>query len=139
MPSVRDAEVGAELPPLARVVTAQDVKAYADAAGDRNPLHQDDAVARAAGFPGIIAHGMFTMAHLVTCLTDWVGDPGALKSIAVQFRAVVYMDEEIVAHGEVTSVDPDSRRATLSVWVELDRAGQRMLPIKNSVAELQLA
>jgi hypothetical protein len=82
---------------------------------------------------------MFTMAHLVTCLTDWVGDPGALVSIAVQFRAVVYMDEEIVAHGEITALDPDTRRAALSVWVELDRAGQRTLPIKNSVAEVQLA
>src|SRR2546423_10809488 len=106
-----DVHVGDRIPPLSKVVKREEVKAYADASGDQNPLHQDDAFARSVGFPGIIAHGMFTMAHLVTCLTDWVGDPGALKSIAVQFRAVVYMYEEIVAHGEVTSVDPDSRRA----------------------------
>ena len=39
-------------------------------------------------------------------------------------------------HGEL---DPDTKRARLNVWVELDRAGQRTLPIKNSEAEVQLA
>jgi acyl dehydratase len=134
-----DVKVGDRIPPLAKVVKREDVKAYAGASGDQNPLHQDDSFARSVGFPGIIAHGMFTMAHLVTCLTDWVGDPAALTSISVQFRAVVYMDEEIVAGGEITSLDPATRRATLSVWVELDRAGQRTRPIKNSEAEVQLA
>jgi len=134
-----DVQVGDRVPALAKVVKREEVKAYADASGDQNPLHQDDNFARSVGFPGIIAHGMFTMAHLVTCLTDWLGDPAALASIDVQFRAVVYMDEEIVANGEITSLDPDTKRARLNVWVELDRAGQRTLPIKNSEAEVQLA
>ena len=131
--------VGDELPELARVVTREDVKAYADAGGDQNPLHQDDAAARSAGFPGIIAHGMFTMAHLTKALTDWLGDPGALKRMKVQFRAVVYMDEEMVAKGRIEELDPSSKRAKLSVWVEVDRAGERQLPIKNSEAEVELA
>ena len=56
-----DVSVGEQLPELRRVVTREDVKAYADAGGDRNPLHQDDAFARSVGFDGVIAHGMFTM------------------------------------------------------------------------------
>src|SRR5436189_1908111 len=136
---IEDLQAGEEAFSLAKVVKREEVKAYADASGDQNPLHQEDNFARSVGFPGIIAHGMFTMAHLVTCLTDWVGDPAALASIDVQFRAVVYMDEEIVANGEITSLDPDTKRARLNVWVELDRAGQRTLPIKNSEAEVQLA
>ena len=134
-----DVKVGDRIPAFAKVVKRERVKAYADASGDQNPLHQDDAFARSVGFPGIIAHGMFTMAHLVKALTDWLGDPGALASIHVQFRAVVYMDETIVANGEIVSLDPETRRARLNVWVEVDRAGQRMLPIKNSEAEVQLA
>ena len=43
MPSARDTEVGSEIPELTRVVTPEDVKAYADAGGDQNPLHQVDA------------------------------------------------------------------------------------------------
>jgi acyl dehydratase len=134
-----DAAVGDELPPLSKVVRREEVKAYADASGDQNPLHQDDAFARSAGFPGIIAHGMFTMAHLTKAITDWVGDPGALKRMQVQFRQVVFMDETIVARGRITVLDPEAKRATLDIWVELDRAGERVLPIKNSVAEVELA
>ena len=69
--------MGDEVFSVPKVVRREDVKAYADASGDQNPLHQDDDFARSVGFPGIIAHGMFSMAHLVTALKDWVGDPAA--------------------------------------------------------------
>jgi acyl dehydratase len=134
-----DVAVGDELPPLSKVVKREEVKAYADASGDQNPLHQDDAFARSVGFPGIIAHGMFTMAHLTKAVTDWLGDPSALKRMHVQFRAVVFMDETIVARGRVAELDPASKRAKVEVWVELERDSDRVLPIKNSLAEVELA
>jgi acyl dehydratase len=115
------------------------VKAYADASGDQNPLHQDDNFARSVGFPGIIAHGMFSMAHVAKAITDWLGDPGALRRMKVQFRAVVYMDETLVARGRVEALDVSTKRARLSVWAEVEREGQRQLVIKNSEAEVQLA
>jgi acyl dehydratase len=134
-----DVAVGDRMPALSKVVRREDVKAYADASGDQNPLHQDDDFARSVGFPGIIAHGMFTMAHLVKAVTNWLGDPAALASIDVQFRAVVYMNETMTAQGEVVELDPDGKRALLSLWVELEREGQRILPIKNSQAWVTLA
>lgn len=134
-----DVRVGDEIPELSKVVRREDVRAYADASGDQNPLHQDDAFARSVGFPGIIAHGMFTMAHLTTCLTRWLGDPGALKRMRVQFRAVVYMDETIVAGGRIVEKDPETKQATLDVWVKVERAGVTEYPIKRSEAEVQLA
>ena len=134
-----EVRVGDEIPSLARVVERKDVKAYADASGDQNPLHQDDAFARSVGFPGIIAHGMFSMAHLTKAITDWLGDPGALKGMKVQFRAVVFMGETLVAKGRIASLDPSTRRATLEIWEEVERGGSRVLPIKNSEAEVELA
>src|SRR5436309_15625564 len=131
--------VGDQLPAFSKVVKRDDVKAYADASGDQNPLHQDEAFARSVGFPGIIAHGMFTMAHVVKAVTDWLGDPGALASIDVQFRAVVFMDEELEAGGEVTALDPETRSATLSVWAAVERDGARVLPVKKSQATVRLA
>ena len=133
-----DLAVGDEIPPLSKVVRREDVKAYADASGDQNPLHQDDEFARGVGFPGIIAHGMFTMAHLVTCLTGWLGDPAALERIHVQFRSVVFMGDTIVAGGRVRSLDPARRRATLDEWVRVDRDGTVEYPIKRSEAEVEL-
>ncbi len=43
-------------------VTRADLVAYAAASGDHNPIHQDEDVARSVGLPGVIAHGMFTLA-----------------------------------------------------------------------------
>src|SRR5919204_1198296 len=108
-----DVGVGDEMPASSKVVKREQVKAYADASGDQNPLHQDDAFAQSVGFPGIIAHGMFTMAHLTSALTDWLGDPAALDSIEVQFRAVVFMDETIVAKGRGECPHEAARRAPL--------------------------
>ena len=140
-PKVRfeDVQVGDEVFAVSKVVKREDVKAYADASGDQNPLHQDDGIARSVGFPGIIAHGMFSMAHLTKAITDWIGDPGALQSIKVQFRAVVFMDETLVARGRVESLDPTTKTARLSVWEEVDRAGESQLAVKNSQAEVWLA
>ena len=138
MPSMREVDVGSELPPLARIVEADDVKAYAEAGGDGNPLHQDDAVARAAGFPGIIAHGMFTMGHLAACIARWAGGPERVQRLTSQFRAPVFMGEEIVAGGRVRSVDSARRIAIVDCWVTLERDGRTESPIKRGEAEVLL-
>jgi len=136
---VTDVRVGHEIPALAKVVTREDVRAYADASGDQNPLHQDDEVARSAGFPGIVAHGMFTMAHLASCLVRWLGDPADLKRLRAQFRAPVFMGETIVAGGVVRSIDRARRRAVLDVWVTVEREGVTEHAVKRGEAEVELA
>jgi acyl dehydratase len=130
--------VGDQIPELSKVVTPEAVRAYAEASGDRNPLHLDDDVARAAGFPGVIAHGMFTMAHLASCLVRWSGDPNCLRRLRAQFRAPVFMGEQIVAGGTVRSLDPASHRVTLEVWVQVERDGGTEWPIRRSEAEVEL-
>jgi acyl dehydratase len=138
-PSADALEIGQEVFEAATVVKREDVKAYADASGDQNPLHQDDDFARSVGFPGIIAHGMFSMAHVAKAVKDWAGTPTALRSLAVQFRAVVYMDETLVAKGKIAAIDPSSGDVTLDVWAEVERDGQRVLAIKNARAVVNLA
>ena len=138
MPSLRDIEVGSEIPALTRLVTAEDVKAYADAGGDQNPLHQDEAVARAAGFPGIVAHGMFTMGHLAACIAEWAGGPDRVRRLTSQFRAPVFMGEEIVAGGRVKSVDAERAIAVIECWVTVERDGRTEWPIKRGEAEVLL-
>jgi acyl dehydratase len=131
--------VGQEVFESGKVVRREDVKAYADASGDQNPLHQDDEFARSVGFPGIIAHGMFSLAHLAKSLKDWAGNPASLRSLTVQFRAVVYMDETLVAKGRVASKDEATEDVTLEVWVEVERDGKAVQAIKNARAVVNLA
>lgn len=134
-----DLAVGDEIPSLSRVVAREDVKRYADASGDQNPLHQNDDFARAVGFPGIIAHGMYTMGHLARCLTEWLGDPGDLKRLKVQFRAPVFMDETIVAGGRVRALDRATRTALVDVWVTVERANAVEYPIRRGEAEIRFS
>jgi acyl dehydratase len=138
MPGPREVEVRSEIPTLARVVTADDVRAYAEAGGDRNPLHVDDEAARAAGFPGVIAHGMFTMGHLSACIARWAGGPERIRRITAQFRAPVFMGEEIVAGGRVKAVDVERAIALVDCWVTLERDGALEWPIKRGEAEVLL-
>jgi acyl dehydratase len=133
-----DVSAGDEAFEVSRVVTREDVKAYADASGDQNPLHQDDEVARAAGFPGIVAHGMYTMGTLASAIVGWADDVEALVRMKVQFRAPVFMGETIVCGGTVRSLDPYSRVATLDVWVRVEREGATEWPIRKSEAEVRL-
>ena len=130
--------VGEELPELARVVTREDVKAYADAGGDQNPLHQDDAVARSVGFPGIVAHGMFTMGHMAAAIVAWAGEPDAVLDVSAQFRAPVFMGETIVAGGRVRSIEPPAI-AVLETWVRVERDGRTEWPVKKGEARVRLA
>ncbi len=137
--SFEDVRVGDELPTWERAFTRQDVKAYADASGDQNPLHQDDRVARAAGFPRVIAHGMLTMGHLTSCVLDWAGEGAFLVRMRALFRAPVLVDETIVAGGTVRSVDDEARTATIDVWVRLERDCAAEWPIRRGEAEVRLA
>jgi acyl dehydratase len=59
--------------PREYAITRADLVAYADASGDHNPIHQDDEVAQSVGLPGVIAHGMYTMALLARAVSDWTG------------------------------------------------------------------
>ena len=64
---------GAELPAVTYDVTRADLVAYAAASGDQNPIHQDEEVALAVGLPGVIAHGMYTLALVGRAVADWTG------------------------------------------------------------------
>jgi acyl dehydratase len=71
---------------------------YRDASGDMMPIHVDDDVATSVGLPGIIAHGLCTMAMTsqavikVTC----GGDPARLRRLAVRFAANVFPGSDVV-------------------------------------------
>ena len=139
MRTLATVSVGDELPELARVVTREDVKAYADAGGDQNPLHQDDAFARSLGFPGIIAHGMFTMGHMASAIVAWAGDSAAVVALSAQFRAPVFIGETIVAGGRVRSIEDRPAIAVLETWVRVERDGSTEWPVKKGEARVRLA
>ena len=88
-------EVGLELPPLTVTFRRDDLVRYAGASGDFNPIHWSDRMAGALGLPGVIAHGMLTMASAVRVVTDWLDDPADLVEYGVRFtKPVVVPDDD---------------------------------------------
>ncbi len=82
---------------------------YADASGDRMPIHLDDAVARSVGLPGIIVHGLCTMAFAGRVVVEeaCAGDPERLRRLAVRFSRPVLPGQEITTRLYDAGRDPD--------------------------------
>jgi acyl dehydratase len=104
--------VGDEIPGCTVTVTRADLVRYAGASGDLNPIHWNERTALAVGLPGVIAHGMLTMALAAQFVADWAGDPAAVRSFSTRFtRPVVVPDDDEGASVElgatVKDVDDD--------------------------------
>ena len=65
------------------------LKAYANASGDQNPIHQDEVFAKSVGLPDVIAHGMLTMALVGKFVTDWAGGAATVKEFSGRFTKPV--------------------------------------------------
>lgn len=98
-------EAGQRLPAQTFRVTRADLVRYAGASGDFNPIHWSERTARAVGLPGVIAHGMLTMALAGRAVTGWAGAPDAVLDLGVRFtRPVPVPDDETGTEVEVTAV-----------------------------------
>ena len=69
--------------------TREQIAAYAEASGDRNPIHLDDDFARSVGLPGVIAHGMLQMGIAATVAAEAAGGPDRLRRLSVRFAGMV--------------------------------------------------
>jgi NAD(P)-dependent dehydrogenase (short-subunit alcohol dehydrogenase family)/acyl dehydratase/putative sterol carrier protein len=81
-------------------VDEDQTRRYAAASGDDNPIHLDPAVAKMAGLPGIIVHGLCTMAFTSRAIVQeaCAGDPRRLKRLAVRFSKPVLPGETVTTH-----------------------------------------
>jgi acyl dehydratase len=133
-----DVAVGSELPEQVYRVTRADLVRYAGASGDFNPIHWNERVATEVGLPGVIAHGMFTMALAGRAVSDWTGDPGALVEYQVRFgRPVVVPDDgdgaEVTVRGTVGALlDDDRARIDLTVTSN----GEKVLSLARATVRL---
>ena len=105
-----------ELEPQTFRITRADLVRYAGASGDFNPIHWSERFATGVGLPGVIAHGMFTMALVGRAVTGWAGAPDAVVEFGVRFARPVPVPDtdegtEVVVSARVkdTTEDGDTR------------------------------
>lgn len=90
---------------------------YAGASGDYNPIHTIDEEAEKAGLPGIIQHGMLTMAQMGRLLSPYL-DRGFVEDFQTRFRGMLFLGESLRVGGEVTEVEDTSsgKRFTFDLY-----------------------
>lgn len=127
-------KVGDVLPEQRYQVTRADLVRYAGASGDFNPIHWSDRVAAAVGLPGVIAHGMLTMALVGRALDSWAGGPGRVRELGCKFtKPVVVPDDDTGATIEVRGTVTDVTEAGTHVSLEVSCAGQKVLGAPRAV------
>ena len=131
-PDFESIQAGQSLPPLTKHVTVEQIQRYAEASGDRNPIHLDETFARSAGLPGVIAHGMLTMAFANQMVTDWLGERSLLKRLQGRFAGMVLPGDDVTCSATVASKDPQTRRVVINLVVANQR-GEKVL--NKGVAE----
>jgi acyl dehydratase len=109
---------GEPLVTVAQTIDPDQTVRYAEASGDLNPIHVDENVAKLAGLPGIIVHGLCTMAFSARVMVERLcgGDPIRLKRLAVRFSRPVFPGDTI----------------TTRAWPAGDRNGRRIFSYETS-------
>jgi acyl dehydratase len=125
---------GDTLPEQTYTVTRTDLVRYAGASGDFNPIHWNERVARSVGLPGVIAHGMYTLALAARALDTWAGAPGRVRELGCKFsKPVVVPDDEVgvevVVRGTVKNVTDEG----VQIALEVTCGDQRVLGMPKAV------
>jgi len=122
--SFDDVKVGDEIPLHHTRLARGDLVNYAGVAGDANPIHWDEDLAKLAGLPDVIAHGMLTMGLGAGFASAWSGDPGAVTRYAVRLSqpAIVSAADgaDIEFTGKIKSLNPDTRSGVVLVGAKAD-------------------
>jgi acyl dehydratase len=123
-PSFDDVKVGDELPVRHTRLSRGDLVNYSGVAGDANPIHWDEDIAKLAGLPDVIAHGMLTMGLGAGFASAWSGDPGAITRYAVRLSAPAIVSAtggcDIEFSGRIKSLDPETRSGVVLVAAKSD-------------------
>ncbi|MFN8190182.1 MAG: MaoC/PaaZ C-terminal domain-containing protein [Nocardioidaceae bacterium] len=127
---------GAALDPRNYRVTRADLVRYAGASGDFNPIHWSERVATSVGLPGVIAHGMFTMALAARAVAEWT-EGAEVVELGCKFTNPVVVpddDEGVEVTVAATVKDVADGLATLALEVTCD--GQKVLGVPKAVVRV---
>ena len=127
-------ETGATLATQTYTVTRADLVRYAGASGDFNPIHWSDRIATSVELPGVIAHGMFTMALAARALDTWAGEPGRIRELGCKFtKPVVVPDDDAGVTVQVAGTVKDVTDTGVVVALEVTCGGEKVLGLPKAV------
>jgi len=126
-------EVGMTLPEKIFYLDRALLKAYADASGDQNPIHQNEEFALSVGLPNVISHGMLTMALAGKYVTEWAGGSANVSEFSARFIKPVIVPAgekvDLTVVATVTEVDG----STVKLDITATSAGVKVLGMAKAV------
>ena len=126
-------EVGMTLPEKVFYIDRALLKAYADASGDQNPIHQNEEFALSVGLPNVISHGMLTMALAGKYVTEWAGGSANVREFSARFikPVIVPADEKVDLTVVATVTEVDG--STVKLDITATSAGVKVLGMAKAV------
>lgn len=98
-------------------ITREQVRDYAEASGDHNPIHLDPEFAKKAGLPDVIAHGMLSMGLAGLALEKWGYSMERLRHFESKFKEKVFIGDELFAeHLDEASVKLSDTKQIKVSW-----------------------
>jgi acyl dehydratase len=128
-------EVGTELEEKTFYLDRALLKAYADASGDQNPIHQNEEFALSVGLPNVIAHGMLTMALAGKYISDFAGGSAKVLEFGARFTKPVIVPAGEKVDLTVSAVVTDIDNEKISLSLSATSAGVKVLGMAKAVVK----
>lgn len=109
------------------------LKQYADASGDQNPIHQDEAFAKSVGLPDVIAHGMLTMALAGKYVSEIAGGSARVVELGGRFTKPVIVPAGVDVDITVSATVTDIADGKVSLSLTATSAGVKVLGMAKAV------
>ena len=101
-----DVHQGDSLPTIVKHLSQQKINLYAEASGDYNPIHIDEAFAAKTPLGGTIAHGMLILAYASEMMTQAFGQSWLEGGkLSIRFKAPARPQDTITTSGKVDSIE----------------------------------
>jgi len=111
--------VGKTLSPVVKHITQEKINSYAEASGDFNPIHIDEAFAAQTPLGGTIAHGMLILAYASEMMTQSFGrNWNSTGKLSIRFKAPARPGDTITATGKIDSVEDKESISSVNCSIE---------------------
>jgi acyl dehydratase len=111
------------------------LKAYADASGDQNPIHQNEEFALSVGLPNVIAHGMLTMALVGKYVSDFAGGSENVSEFSARFTKPVIVPAGEKVDLTVSATVAEVIDGKVSLTLSATSAGVKVLGMAKAVVK----
>ncbi|MEI6295148.1 MAG: MaoC/PaaZ C-terminal domain-containing protein [Actinomycetes bacterium] len=111
-------KVGEVLPSKTYIINRASLVTYANASGDQNPIHQDEAFAKSVGLENVIAHGMYTMGLVGQYVSSMAGSSSKVREFSARFTKPVVVpagvNVELVVSATVVELTDEVARLEIT-------------------------